>query len=74
MKDNFIYKDFSKYVKIFINGSNTDNKKDIKNTGRGQNYRYASFDYCYNYFYSFYKNNKIKEIANKENLEKVIYK
>ncbi len=40
-----------------------------KNKGRGPNERYASFDFCYNYFYSFYKKNKISELANKENLQ-----
>ncbi len=31
--------------------------------------RYASFDYCYNYFRSFYKKGKIKDLASKENLQ-----
>ena len=30
--------------------------------------RYASFDYCYNYFYSFYPNN-ISNIASKDNIQ-----
>ena len=29
----------------------------------------SQFDYCYNYFYSFYKKRKIKDIANKKNLQ-----
>ena len=33
------------------------------------NERNASFDYCYNYFQSFRKDNKISEIASDENLE-----
>jgi hypothetical protein len=40
-----------------------------KNKGRKPNERYASFDFCYNYFYSFYKQNKLSELANEENLQ-----
>ena len=40
-----------------------------KNKGRLSNERYASFDYCYNYFYSFYKDNKISKLANQDNLQ-----
>lgn len=40
-----------------------------KNKGRKPNERYASFDFCYNYFYSFYKKNKLSELANEENLQ-----
>jgi hypothetical protein len=40
-----------------------------KNKGRLSNERYASFDFCYNYFYSFYKENKISELSNEKNLE-----
>jgi hypothetical protein len=40
-----------------------------KNKGRLSNERYSSFDYCYNYFHSFYKENKISDLANKNNLE-----
>lgn len=32
-------------------------------------HRYSSFDYCYNYFQSFYKSNSISQIGAKENLE-----
>ncbi len=32
-------------------------------------HRYASFDYCYNYFQFFRKNNAISQIGTKENLE-----
>ncbi len=39
-----------------------------KNKGRQPNERYASFDFCYNYFYSFYANDKIREIANEKNI------
>ncbi len=31
--------------------------------------KYTSFDYCYNYFYSFYKAKKIEKLADKENLQ-----
>lgn len=40
-----------------------------KNKGRKPNERYASFDFCYNYFYSFYKENKLSELANDQNLQ-----
>jgi len=40
-----------------------------KNKGRKPDERYASFDFCYNYFYSFYKNRKLSELANKKNLQ-----
>ena len=40
-----------------------------KNKGRKPNERYASFDFCYNYFYSFYKNNKLHELANDKNIQ-----
>jgi hypothetical protein len=54
-----------------------DVKKDInqflegngKNKGRKPDERYASFDFCYNYFYSFYKRNKLDELANEKNLQ-----
>jgi len=40
-----------------------------KNKGRKPDERYASFDYCYNYFYSFYKEKKLSELANDKNLQ-----
>ncbi len=40
-----------------------------KNKGRKPDERYASFDFCYNYFYSFYKNKNLSELVNKENLQ-----
>ena len=48
-----------------------DNKDAIKSyiNERKPNNRYASFDYCYNYFYNFYKSNSLKKLANDENLE-----
>lgn len=47
----------SKYIHFFLK-----DRKKIE--------RYSSFDYCYNYFYDFYKKDKIQEIWNKENIEK----
>jgi len=46
----------------FLNGTG-------KNKGKLPNERYASFDYCYNYFYSFYKSNTISELANEKNIQ-----
>jgi len=40
-----------------------------KNKGRKANERYSSFDFCYNYFYSFYKENRLFELANEKNLQ-----
>lgn len=40
-----------------------------KNKGRKPNERYASFDFCYNYFYSFHKKNKLSELANENNIQ-----
>ena len=31
--------------------------------------RYASFDYCYNYFYSSYKNDKLSKLASEDNIQ-----
>jgi len=39
-----------------------------KNKGKQPNERYASFDYCYNYFYGFYEKNKLDQLASKERL------
>jgi hypothetical protein len=36
---------------------------------RNPELRYASFDYCFNYFKSFYENGKVEEIASQENLQ-----
>ncbi len=44
-------------------------KGNGKNKGKKPNERYASFDYCYNYFYSFYKGNNLSDLANKQNLQ-----
>jgi len=40
-----------------------------KNNGRKPDERYASFDFCYNHFYSFYKRNKLHELADEKNLQ-----
>ncbi|MFA5158118.1 MAG: hypothetical protein WC451_02935 [Patescibacteria group bacterium] len=54
--------DIKTSINYFLNGYR-------KNKGRKPDERYASFDFCYNYFYSFYKNNKIKELASQENIQ-----
>ena len=40
-----------------------------KNRGKKPDERYASFDFCYNYFYSFYKEKRLPELTNNENLQ-----
>ena len=54
--------DIDESIQIFIDGKG-------KNKGRSPDERYASFDYCYNYFHSFYKENKLNELSDAENLE-----
>lgn len=54
--------DIEKNINMFLKGNG-------KNKGRKPDERYASFDYCYNYFYSFYKEGKIKELASNENIQ-----
>lgn len=34
------------------------------------NYRYSSYDYCYNHFYTFYKNDNLNDLTSEKNLEK----
>jgi hypothetical protein len=51
-----------KSINVFLNGRG-------KNKGRSPNERYASFDYCYNHFYSFYRENKLNDLANANNLQ-----
>lgn len=53
--------DIEKNINMFLVGKG-------KNKGRKPDERYASFDYCYNYFYSFYKVDKIKELASDDNI------
>ena len=40
-----------------------------KNKGRKADERYASFDFCYNHFYSFYKEKRLSELADGKNLQ-----
>jgi len=40
-----------------------------KNKGRNPDERNASFDFCYNYFYLFYRRNKLNELADEKNLQ-----
>jgi hypothetical protein len=40
-----------------------------KNNGRHPNERYASFDYCFNYFQSFREQGKVANLCSPENLE-----
>ena len=40
-----------------------------KDPGRGPNFRYASFDYCYNYFQEFREQNRIGELSNDQNIQ-----
>lgn len=54
--------DVEKSINQFLEG------KD-KNKGRHPEERYASFDYCYNYFYSFYQENRIPELADESNIQ-----
>ena len=54
--------DVKKSLNKFLEGNG-------KNKGRKPNERYASFDFCYNYFYSFYKEKKLDELANEKNLQ-----
>ena len=54
--------DVKKSINRFLEGNG-------KNKGRKPDERYASFDFCYNYFYSFYKRNKLDELANEKNFQ-----
>jgi len=54
--------DVKKSINQFLDGNG-------KNKGRKPDERYASFDFCYNYFYSFYKRNKLDELADEKNLQ-----
>jgi len=51
-----------KNIQIFIGGEG-------KNKGRKPNERYASFDYCFNYFQSFREKGCIKDLSNDENIQ-----
>ena len=50
-----------KAIDSFVDGKN-------KNKGKQPNERYASFDYCYNYFYGFYKKGRLLELASNERM------
>ena len=54
--------DVKKSINQFLEGNG-------KNKGRKPDERYASFDFCYNYFYSFYKRNKLNELPDGKNLQ-----
>lgn len=54
--------DIKKSINLFLDGRG-------KNKGKKPNERYASFDYCYNYFYSFYNENGIHEISSDDNIQ-----
>lgn len=54
--------DIKKNIEKFINGKG-------KNKGRHPDERYASFDYCFNYFQSFKEKNKIEELSNEKNIQ-----
>jgi hypothetical protein len=41
----------------------------LGNDGRNPDGKPASFDYCYNYFHSFYKAKRIEKLADNENLQ-----
>lgn len=49
-------------IKDYLNGRE-------EKPGRTPDGRYSSFDYCYNYFYSFYKESRIETIASDENIQ-----
>lgn len=59
MKDNI---DIKENIRSFIEGEG-------KNKGREPSQRYASFDYCFNYFQSFRDSNNQRSLGNIENLQ-----
>ncbi len=54
--------EIQKAINLFIQGKG-------KNKGKQPNERYSSFDYCYNYFYNFYKDDKLKQLADENNMQ-----
>ena len=54
--------DVKNSINQFLEGKDKD-KGVLPNT------RSTSFDYCYNYFYSFYKENRLMELANDKNIQ-----
>lgn len=53
--------DIKQNIKIFLNGY-------LKNKGKQPDERYASFDYCYNYFQSFREKNLIDKLNDNKNI------
>jgi len=39
-----------------------------KNNGRKPDERFSSFDYCYNHFYTFFRENKLEKLADENNM------
>jgi len=65
-----IKENMNMFIKGFSYKKKNRNKivtKEVNGLNRFE--RYASFDYCYNYFYSFHKNNKISELVNSNNIQ-----
>jgi hypothetical protein len=54
--------DIEKNIALFISGQG-------KNKGRRPDERYASFDYCFNYFQSFRKDGKMKNLSSSRDFE-----
>lgn len=54
--------DIDKNIKLFVEGKS-------KNKGRKPGERYASFDYCFNYFQSFKEDNNISAIADSKHIQ-----
>ena len=54
--------DIEKNIELYNTGFDKD-------PGRGPNLRYASFDYCYNYFQKFREQNRIGELSNDQNIQ-----
>lgn len=59
---NKFMKDIKDLLDQFVEGQG-------KNKGRKADERYASFDFCYNYFYSFYKEKRLSELKDDKNLQ-----
>jgi len=54
--------DIDNNIQRFINGEG-------KNKGRKPNERYASFDYCFNYFQSLKENGRVSDLSNNDNIQ-----
>lgn len=54
--------DIKKSINQFLEGKG-------KNKGRKPEERYSSFDFCYNHFYSFYKQGRLSDMANEKNIQ-----